>query len=78
MTKIWRKNESERIKEHLQENPGLFSFVSYMYSENTSERQSEGRTPYLNVFDYYRKHPQWLEQKYLESKNEVQRSQSAL
>ena len=47
MTKIWRKNESERIKEHLQENPGLFNFVIYMYSENTSERQSEGRTPYL-------------------------------
>ena len=78
MTKIWRKNEFERIKEHLQENPGLFSFVSHMYSENTLERQNEGRTPYLNMFDYYRKHPKWLERKYSESKNEVQRSQSAL
>ena len=73
-----RKNESERIKEHLQENPGLFSFVSHMYSENTLERQNEGRTPYLDVFDYYGKHPKWLERKYSESKNEVQRSRSAL
>jgi len=64
MTKIWRKNEWERIKEDLQEDPNFYLFVQRMYQENIFERQSEGRTPYLNVFDYYRKYPDWLKEKF--------------
>ena len=51
MTKIWRKNEWEKMTEELQEDPNFYLFVQRMYQENTFERQGEGRTPYLNVFE---------------------------
>lgn len=67
MTKIWRKNEWEKMSEDLQSDPNFYNFVQKMYQENTFERQSEGRTPYNNVFDYYRKYPDWLFKKYTEN-----------
>lgn len=69
MTKIWRKNEWEKMSEDLQSDPNFYNFVQKMYQENTFERQSEGRTPYNNVFDYYRKYPDWLFKKYTENIN---------
>jgi hypothetical protein len=69
MTKIWRKNEWEKMSEDLQSDPNFYNFVKKMYQENTFERQSEGRTPYNNVFDYYRKYPDWLFKKYTENIN---------
>jgi hypothetical protein len=64
MTKLWRKNEWEKMTEDLQEDPKFYLFVQRMYQENTFERQNEGITPYLNVFDYYRKYPKWLRRKF--------------
>ena len=57
------------MSEDLQSDPNFYNFVQKMYQENTFERQSEGRTPYNSVFDYYRKYPDWLFKKYTENIN---------
>jgi hypothetical protein len=64
MTKTWEKSEQEKVPEDLQEDPKLYDFVSQMYCENILERQSYGKKPYNSVFDYYRKHPDWLKEKF--------------
>ena len=64
MTKIFRKNEWEKMAEDLQSDPNFYEFVKRMYKKNTYERQSEGRTPYKDLFEYYMKYPKWLYEKY--------------
>ena len=64
MTKIWRKNEWEEMTEDLQKDPKFYCFVQQMYDSNCRERREHGQREYQNVFDYYRKYPEWLREKF--------------
>ena len=60
MTKLWRKKEWEDLDKELEKDPGFHMFVRHMFEENTAERQREGVTPFINMFEYYRTYPGWL------------------
>lgn len=64
MTKIWRKNEWEKLDDELKKDHSFYEFVKKMYKDNTHERQSESRTPYVNEFEYYNKYSEWLKEVY--------------
>ena len=64
MTKVWRKKEGEEAEKELESDPDFHWFIQDMYQKNTSERQQDGRTPFLNMFEYYRAFPDWLKEVY--------------
>tara|TARA_R100001244_G_scaffold56596_1_gene48240 strand:- start:8 stop:217 length:210 start_codon:yes stop_codon:yes gene_type:complete len=64
MTKVWRKMEWEKAEKELEADPAFHWFIQDMYQKNTAERQDEGRTPFLNMFEYYRTYPGWLKELY--------------
>jgi len=64
VTKLWRKREWEETDKELEADPDFHWFIKDMYRENTEERQREGRTPFLNMFEYYRTYPGWLKARY--------------
>tara|TARA_R110001583_G_scaffold190611_1_gene355008 strand:+ start:407 stop:616 length:210 start_codon:yes stop_codon:yes gene_type:complete len=64
MTKVWRKKEWEEAEKELEADPDFHWFIKDMYTENTLERQQDGRTPFLNMFEYYRTFPGWLKEVY--------------
>jgi len=64
MTKVWRKKEWEEAEKELESDPDFHWFIQDMYTENTLERQLDGRTPFLNMFEYYRTYPGWLKEVY--------------
>ena len=64
MTKVWRKKEWEEAEKELETDPAFQEFIKDMYQKNTSERQREGLTPFLNMFEYYRTYPGWLKEVY--------------
>jgi|TARA_R100001143_G_scaffold61264_1_gene61732 hypothetical protein len=64
MTKVWRKTEWEEAEKELEADPDFHWFIQDMYTENTLERQQDGRTPFLNIFEYYRTYPGWLKEVY--------------
>ena len=64
MTKVWRKKEWEEAEKELEADPDFHWFIKAMYTEHTLERQQDGRTPFLNMFEYYRTYPGWLKEVY--------------
>jgi len=64
MTKVWRKKEWEEAEKELKADPAFQAFIQDMYIKNTVERQDDGRTPFLNMFEYYRTYPGWLKEVY--------------
>ena len=53
MTKVWRKTEWEEAEKELEADPDFHWFIQDMYTENTLERQQDGRTPFLNIFEFF-------------------------
>ena len=64
MTKVWRKKEWEETEKELEADTAFQDFIKNMYTENTLERQQDGRRPFLNMFEYYRTYPGWLKEVY--------------
>lgn len=64
MTKVWRKKEWEETEKELKADTAFQDFIKDMYTENTLERQQDGRRPFLNMFEYYRAFPDWLKEVY--------------
>ena len=64
MTKVWRKKEWEETEKELEADTAFQDFIKNMYTENTLERQQDGRRPFLNMFEYYRAFPDWLKETY--------------
>tara|TARA_R100000900_G_scaffold99993_1_gene77310 strand:+ start:115 stop:336 length:222 start_codon:yes stop_codon:yes gene_type:complete len=71
MTKIWRKNEWEQLGLFPEKPKGPLKknfkrFVFRMFDRNCRERREHGQEEYKNVFRYYRKNHDWLEEQYKE------------
>jgi 16S rRNA C967 or C1407 C5-methylase (RsmB/RsmF family) len=52
------------VDKELQDNPRFYTFVEKMYDSNCRERREHGQKEFENVFEYYRKYPKWLYEKY--------------
>jgi len=52
------------VDKELQDNPVFYNFVKKMYDSNCRERREHGQKEFENVFEYYRKYPKWLYEKY--------------
>ena len=52
------------MDKELQDNPIFYNFVKKMYDSNCRERREHGQKEFEDVFEYYRKYPKWLYEKY--------------